>query len=91
MIHTEHAYSLSYHYLNSVVITTVIKMVEMVEILDGRLGQCSVERVNYVINNLLHLVILKYVDISLVLLYFHLPAARNNTVATREIYRHIPC
>ena len=42
-------------------------MVEMVETLDGRLGQCSVERVRYVINNLLHLVIVKYGDISLVL------------------------
>ena len=42
-------------------------MVEMVEILDGRLGQRSVERVRYVINNLLHLVIVKYGDISLVL------------------------
>ena len=42
-------------------------MVEMVEKLDGRLGQRSVERVRYVINNLLHLVIVKYGDISLVL------------------------
>ena len=42
-------------------------MVKMVEILDGRLGQRSVERVRYVINNLLHLVIVKYGDISLVL------------------------
>ena len=42
-------------------------MVEMVEILDGRLGKHSVERVWYVINNLLHLVIVKYGDISLVL------------------------
>ena len=43
-------------------------MVEMVEILDGRLGKRSVERVRYVINNLLHLVIVKYYgDISLVL------------------------
>ena len=41
-------------------------MVEMVEILDERLGQRSVERVRYVIN-LLHLVIVKYGDISLVL------------------------
>ena len=39
----------------------------MVEILDGRLGQHSVERVRYVINNLLHLVIVKYGYISLVL------------------------
>ena len=42
-------------------------MVEMVEILDGRVGKRSVERVRYVINNLLHLVIMKYGDISLVL------------------------
>ena len=42
-------------------------MVEMVEILDGRLRKHSVERVRYVINNLLHLVIVKYGDISLVL------------------------
>ena len=42
-------------------------MVEMVEKLDGRLGKRSVERVKYVINNLLHLVIVKYGDISLVL------------------------
>ena len=42
-------------------------MVEMVQILDRRLGKRSVERVRYVINNLLHLVIVKYGDISLVL------------------------
>ena len=42
-------------------------MVEMVEILDGRLGKRSVERVRYVIKNLLHLVIVKYGVISLVL------------------------
>ena len=62
-LHTEHAYCLSYRFLNNVVITTVIEMVEMVEILDGRLGQGAVERVRY----LLHLVIVKYGDISLVL------------------------
>ena len=66
-LHTEHAYCLSYRFLNNVVVTTVIEMVEMVEILDGRLGQHSVERVRYVINNLLHLVIVKYGDISFVL------------------------
>ena len=66
-LHTEHAYCLSYRFLNNVVITTVIEMVEMVEILNGRLGKRSVERVRYVINNLLHLVIVKYGDISLVL------------------------
>ena len=66
-LHTEQAYCLSYRFLNNVVLTTVIEMVEMVEILDGRLGKRSVERVRYVINNLLHLVIVKYGDISLVL------------------------
>ena len=35
-------------------------MVEMVEIVDGRVGKRSVERLRYVINNLLHLVIVKY-------------------------------
>ena len=66
-LHTEHAYRHSYRFLNNVVVTTVIEMVEMVEILDGRLGKRSVERVRYVINNLLHLVIVKYGDISLLL------------------------
>ena len=63
-LHTEHAYCLSYRFLNNVAITTVIEMVVMVEILYGRLGKRSVELVRYVINNL---VILKYGDISLVL------------------------
>ena len=54
-------------FFNNVVITTVIETVEIVEILDGRLGKHSVERVRYVINNLLHLVIAKYGVISLVL------------------------
>ena len=63
-LHSEHAHCLSYRYLNNVDITTAI---EMVEILDGGLGQSSVERVRYVINNILHLVIVKYGDISLVL------------------------
>ena len=53
--------------LNNIVITTIIEMVEMIEILDGRVGKRSVERVRYVINNLLHLVIVKYRVISLVL------------------------
>ena len=66
-LHTEHAYCLSYRFLNDVVTTTIVEMVEMVEILDGRLGKHSVELVRYVINNLLHLVIVKYGDISLVL------------------------
>ena len=65
-------------------------MVEMIDILDGKLGKRSVERVRYVINNLLHLVNVKHGVISLVLtLYFHSPSARENTVATREISRHI--
>ena len=53
--------------LNNVVITSIIEMVEMVEILNGRVGKHSVERVRYVINNLLHLVVVKYGIISLVL------------------------
>ena len=89
-LHTEHAYCLSYRFLNNVVITTVIEMVEMVEILDGRLGKRSVERVRYVINNLLHLVIVKLIWSHFSrTLYFHSPSARDNTVATREISRHI--
>ena len=67
-LHTGHAYCLSYRLLNNVVITTVIEMVEMVEILDGRLVKRSVERVSYVINNLLHLVIVKYGNIGYILL-----------------------
>ena len=66
-LHTEHAYCLSYRFLNNVVITTVIEMVEIVEIFDGRFGERSVERVRYVKNNLLNLVIVKYGHISLVL------------------------
>ena len=57
MLHTEHAYCFSYRFFNNVVTPTIIEVVEMVAILDGRLGKCSVERVLYVINNLLHLVI----------------------------------
>ena len=68
-LHTERGYCLSYRFFNNVVITTVIEMVEMIEILDGRLGKRSVERVRYVINNLLHLVIVKYGAISLVLVF----------------------
>ena len=59
-------YTLSIRFLNDVVITMLIEMVEMVEILEGRLGKRSVELVRYVINNLLHLVIVKYGVISLV-------------------------
>ena len=65
-LHTQHEYCLSYRFLNNLVITTDIEMVEIVEILDGRLGKCSVERVRYVKNYLLHLVIVKYGVISLV-------------------------
>ena len=66
-LHTEHVCCRSYRFLNNVVTTTVVEMVEMVELLDGRLGKRSVELVRYVINNLLHLLIVKYGDISLVL------------------------
>ena len=86
MLHTEHAYCLSYRILNNVVITTVI---EMVEILDGRLGKRSVEQVRYVINNLLHLGHCEIWSHFTRTLYFHSPSARDNTVATREISHHI--
>ena len=76
--------------MNNVVISTVIEMVEMVEILDGRLGQSSFERVRYVINNLLHLVIVKYGDILFVLCISTRLRSRDNTIATHEISRHIP-
>ena len=76
--------------MNNVVITTVIEMVEMVEILDRRLGQHSVERVRCVINNLLHLGHCEIWRHFTRTLYFHSPAARDNAVATREISRHIP-
>ena len=58
-------------------------MVEMVEILDRRLDKRSVERVRYVI----HCEIWSHFTRTL---YFHSPSARDNTVATREISRHIP-
>ena len=87
-LHTEHAYCLSYRFLNNVVMTTVIEKVEIVEILDGRLGMRSVERVRYVINNitLSHCEIRSHFTRTL---YFHSPSARDNTVTTREISRHI--
>ena len=84
-LHTEHAYCLSYRFLNNAVITTVIEMVEMVEILDERLGKRSVERVRYVINNFCE--IWRHFTRAL---YFYSPSARDNTVGTLEISRHIP-
>ena len=72
--------------LNNLVITTVVEMVEMVEILDGRVGKHSVERVRYVIITLGHCEIWSHFTRTL---YFHLPSARDNTDATREISRHI--
>ena len=57
----------------------------MVEILDGRLGKCSIELVRYVINNLLHLGHCEIWSHFTRTLYFHSTMARDNTVATREI------
>ena len=93
-LHTEHAYCLSYRFLNNVVITTVLEMVEMVEILDGRLAKRSVERVRYVINNLLHLVIVKYGVISLVLCIstrLRLVTIRSLLVKYLVIFHANPC
>ena len=49
--------------MRNVVLTTTV--IEMVEILDESVGKHSVEQVRYVINNLLHSVIVKYGVISL--------------------------
>ena len=81
-LHTEHAYCLSYRFLNNVVIPTVIEMVELVEILDRRLGKRSVERVRYVINNLLHLVIVSLLVKYLII--FHADPC-NKSYISREI------
>ena len=62
-------------------------MVDMVEIFDGRLGQDSVERVNYVFITFCHCEIWRHYTRTL---YFHSPAACDSTVATHEITRHIP-
>ena len=79
--------------MNNVVITTFIEMVEMVEILDGRLGQRSVERVRYVINNLLlHLVIVKYgviTPVHVLCISTRLRLMTIATDATRYMSRHI--
>ena len=75
--------------MNSVVITTAIEMVEMVEILDERLDKRSVERVRYVINiyfTLGHCEIWSHFTRTL---YFRSPSARDNTVTTREIMYRI--
>ena len=64
-------------------------MVETVEILDGRLGKRSVERVRYVNKQFItlgHCVIWSHFTRTL---YFHSPSARDNTVATHEIWSHI--
>ena len=84
-LHTEHAYCLSYRFLNNVVITTVI---EMVEILDGRLGKRPVESkvCNKQFITLGHCEIWSHFTLTL---YFHSPSARDNTVTTSEISRHI--
>ena len=67
-LHTEHAYCLSYHFLINVVIANYRHWNGWNGWnTDGWLGKHSVERVRYVINNLLHLVIVKYGVISLVL------------------------
>ena len=75
--------------MNNVVITTIIEMVEMGEILDGRAGKRSVERVrlcNKQFITLGHCEIWSHFTRTL---YFHSPSARDNTDATREMSRHI--
>ena len=60
-------------------------MVEMVEILDRRLGIAS-KVCNKQFITLGHCEIWRHFTRTL---YFHSPSARDNTVATREISRHI--
>ena len=72
--------------LNNVALTTVI---EMVEILDRKVGKHSVERLRYVINNLLHFGHCEIWSHFTRSLYLHSPSARENTVTTYEITRHI--
>ena len=60
----------------------------MVEIMDGRVCKCSVERVRYVLNNLLHLNLRNMESFHSYSL-FHSPSARDNTDATHKISRHI--
>ena len=76
--------------LNNVVITTVIEMVEMVEILDGRVCNRSVERkvCNKQFINLGHCEIWSHFTRTL---YFHSPSARDNSDASHEISHHISC
>ena len=64
-------------------------MVEMVEILDRRVGKHSVERVRYVIQfiTLGHCEIWSQFTRTL---YIHSPSARDNTVTTLEIYIRYP-
>ena len=56
----------------------------MVEIMDGRVGKRSVERVWYVANK--HFITLSHFTHSV---YLHSPSARENTDATYEITHHI--
>ena len=71
--------------LNNVVVTTIIEMVEMVEILDGRLGRAS-KVCNKQFITLGHCEILSHFTRTL---YFHSPSTRDHTDATREISCHI--
>ena len=57
----------------------------MVEIMDGRVGKRSVERVRYVINNLFCEIWSHFTRT----LYYHSTSARDNTDVTREMSRHI--
>ena len=74
--------------MNNVVLTTVIEMVEMVEILMEDL--VSVQLNEYGVRNKQfdHCEIWRHFTRTL---YFHSPSAHDNTVATREISHTDPC
>ena len=86
-LHTEHVYCLSCRFLNNAIKTTVIEIIEMVEILDG-LGKLQL--IEYGCNKqfitLGHCEILSHFTRTL---YFHSPPACDNTVTPREISHHI--
>ena len=88
LLHTSPAHRV----LNNVVITTVIEMVEMGEILNGRVGKRSVERVGYVIFT--HFITLGHSEILSHFtrtLYFHSPSASDALLKYLVIFHADPC
>ena len=83
-LHTEHVYCLSYRFLNNVVTITVI---EMVEILDGRLGKRSVERVRYVTRKMVP--IPRRASSFLVVVFIHVDRKEEEEDRTTTVYQRL--